>query len=64
MMNFLMRNGAIILQDVIVCRSRGFNKPLQRGQYFSELIIRDVLEFGTMVFRDDKSMTLAQWPDV
>lgn len=52
MIDLLMRKPPVILQDVIVLGARRGGQLLHNGQNLNELVVRDVGQFGAMVFRD------------
>jgi len=52
MVNLLVGRAAIVLQHVEVARARRPRQPLRHRQNLGELVVRDVGQFGAVVFGD------------
>lgn len=54
MIHDLMRNPAIVLQDIVVLDALCYGNLLRDGKYFGKLVVWDIVEFGAVVFGDDE----------
>ena len=54
MIYHLMRQAAIVLQNVVVLSSDCRSNFLCRRQYLRELVVGDVCEFGAVMLGDDQ----------
>lgn len=54
MVHLLMRNPAIVLQDVVVLDVLRNGNALCNRQHLGKLVIWDVVKFCAVVFRDDE----------
>ena len=66
MVNLLMSNAAIVLQNVVaiallsalvVVKVERNSNALGDGKDLSQVLVRDVMELGTVVLRNDQGMT-------
>lgn len=62
--DFLMRNTAIVLQNVIVLRTRRLHQLLYNWQDLRKLIIRDVGQFLAVGFWNNESVAAGEGLDV
>lgn len=54
MIDLLVRNASIVLQDVVVLDALRDGDFLGHGQHLGELVVRDVVQLGAVVFGDDE----------
>lgn len=64
MINLLMRNPPIILQHIIILRTRRLHDLLNHRQDLRKLIIRDICQLLSMVFWNYQGVAAGQWLDV
>lgn len=50
----LVRDAAVVLQDVVVLAADGLGDLLGDGQDLGQLVVGDVVQLGAVVFGDDE----------
>lgn len=60
----LMRDPAIVLQDVVVLCSYGFSNPLCDGQDLGQVFVRQLVQLGGVILGDYERVAPAQRVDV
>jgi hypothetical protein len=54
MIHHLMRDAAVVLQNVVVFYALGESNLLGDGEQFGELVVRDVVQLCAVEFGDDE----------